>query len=502
MKKAISILITLVLLMSLAVPAFAVDTDGKITITGASKGNTYSIYKILDLSFLDATGTEPAKYSYVAKAPWLEFFQAQTAYVTLDSGNHVSWVAGADVAAFAKKALEFAKEKNIKPETGHTIAATTDGQPLVFENLELGYYLIDSTMGALCGLTTTDRQVEVSAKNGVPTLDKNVQEDFYVENSASNTWFDQNTADIGQRVDFEVSINVHPGAENYIFHDKMSEGLTYGGIIPGDLKHLDHSEGTTVTIPDSYYVVKSGVDCADGCTFHIEFTKAFCDHLAVNDKILIRYWATLNEKAIVGGAGNTNEAYLSFGENSNHTTTPSVTVTYTYGFDLLKINGQRNLLDGAIFQLYNKASGGDPIKLIKIEDYAIPGGGTCPQYRLAKPDEAGAVDTFEVDGGRIRIVGFDNGEYFLQETVAPDGYNMLLSRESFTITDGNLDATLGADGKPATGTGVQIMNLSGNVLPGTGAMGTLLFTALGGAVVTGSGVLLVTKKRVSKYEDD
>ena len=488
MKKALSILIVLALMMSLAIPAFAAG-DGKITITGVHKGNTYAIYKILDLSHTVIGGED--KYSYTVKEPWKAFFTSAEAapYVSVDAGNHVTWKPSADAAAFAKLALAYAKANSIAALASQT--ASSDGVDLVFDGLELGYYLIDSTMGALCGLTTTDPYATVNAKNGVPTLDKQVQEDSIAANpGAGSPWFDHNTADIGQEVFFEVTINVHAGAENYIFHDVMSAGLTYNGV--DSIVHMDTSAGTTTDVPASYYTLKES-GCTDGCTFEIVFTQTFCDHLEINDKIVIKYSAILNENAAVGASGNENTAKLSFGENSHYETSPSVTKTYTYGFDVVKVDGSKTLLNGAKFELYNQETGGTPIQLFKKSEGV---------YRLAKAGEAGAITEFEVKDGKIRIEGFDNGAYYLEETKAPEGYNLLLTRQKFTIADTNLDMTLGADGKPSTGTGIQVVNLSGNVLPETGAMGTLLFTALGGAVVTGSGVLLVTKKRVSKYEDE
>ncbi len=486
MKKAISILITLVLLMSLAVPAFAAGTG---TITNTHKGNAYSIYKMLDLSHTVIAGED--KYSYTVKEPWKAFFTSAAAapYVAVDSGNHVTWNASADAAAFAKLALAYAETHGISAVASQTSAA--DGVNLEFTGLELGYYLIDSTMGALCGLTTTDPNATINAKNGVPTLDKQVEEDSIAGTpGAGNPWFDHNTADIGQVVNYEVTINVHSGAESYIFHDKMSAGLTYGGV--NSITHVVTSSSTSTPVPSEYYELKTS-GLSDDCTFEIVFTQEFCDHLKTNDKIIIKYWATVNENAVIGGTGNVNEAKLSFGDDSSYETLPSITKTYTYGFDVVKVDGTKTLLNGAKFELYTQETGGEAIKLIKKSEGV---------YRLAKSGETGTITEFEVKDGKVRIEGFDNGEYYLKETVAPAGYNLLLTRQKFTIADSNIDVTMGADGKPSTGTGIQVVNLTGNILPETGAMGTLLFTALGGAVVTGSGVLLVTKKRVSKYEDD
>ena len=47
----------------------------------------------------------------------------------------------------------------------------------------------------------------------------------------------------------------------------------------------------------------------------------------------------------------------------------------------------------------------------------------------------------------------------------------------------------------------DIENKSGATLPETGGIGTTLFYVIGGLLVVGAGVLLVTKKRMGKAEN-
>ncbi|MBR1983867.1 MAG: LPXTG cell wall anchor domain-containing protein [Clostridia bacterium] len=119
-------------------------------------------------------------------------------------------------------------------------------------------------------------------------------------------------------------------------------------------------------------------------------------------------------------------------------------------------------------------------------------------YRRARADETGVE--IVVKNGEVRVVGFDNGTYYLEETEAPDGYNKLTAPQKFIISDANLDATFNGE-IYSTGSGVHVVNKTGSMLPETGGLGTLLFTVLGGTAALGTGVVLVTKKRVSKIED-
>mgnify|MGYP003306756043 CR=1 FL=1 len=92
-----------------------------------------------------------------------------------------------------------------------------------------------------------------------------------------------------------------------------------------------------------------------------------------------------------------------------------------------------------------------------------------------------------------------NGDNILEETVAPAGYNKLTSRQMLTIANANLDAIFDG-GTYSKGSGVQVVNKTGSMLPETGAEGTVLFITFGTIVVLGTGVLLVTKKRMGMIQ--
>ncbi len=483
MKKLITAMLALALLVVLAAPAFAAET-GTITINGIGSDATYEIYKLLDLESYDP---DSGAYSYKVNAAWTGFAQTEAAqaYITVDEAGYVTWVNGEDdasVAAFAKLALAYAKENGIAP----TQSSANEGEFVItdasgkFSNLELGYYLVDSTVGALCGLTTTNPDASINAKNGVPTVDKQVQED------STNQWGDKNTADVGQTVNFRTTISVHAGAENYILHDAMSAGLTFD-VNSVRVSHIQTGEGITSDVDASMYTVVTE-NLEDGCTFEVRFSQSFCDSLETNDKVIVYYSAMLNRNAIVASDGNPNEAWLEYGEE--HNTTHDATTTYTFGFDVIKTDSQNKLIDGAEFKIYDALTGGDEIGVVLMDDGVT--------YRRARADEEGT--SIVVKDGKVRVVGFDNGTYYLEETVAPEGYNKLTARQKFIIADGNLDSVFN-DGIYSTGSGVHVVNKTGTMLPETGGLGTTLFILIGGVMVICAGVVLVSKKRMSKIAE-
>ena len=210
----------------------------------------------------------------------------------------------ADPAAFAKAALAYAKEQTssiaedfkVAPEAtaGNTTSTVT------FDKLSLGYYLVDSSVGALCSLDTTAKEVEIEEKNGVPSVEKKVQED------STSKWESSNTADIGQTINFQTTITAQAGAQNYVLHDKMEKGLTFNNDI--NVK----KNGTDVDTSNYKLITNT----TDDCTFEIVFTQEFCDALNAKDTIIVTYSATLNENAKIGETGNTNEAKLEYGDKN------------------------------------------------------------------------------------------------------------------------------------------------------------------------------------------
>ena len=463
-KKLFAALLAAALVLAMAVPAFA-ETNapkGSITIDGTVSGETYTIYRMFKL---DSYNAESKTYSYTVESAWENFFKtgAGKDYIDLTNG-HPTWKAGVDstddsdtVAALAKAALTWAKVKGI---TG--TAETATGDTVTFFNLDLGYYLVDSSLGALCGLNTTTPNVTIKEKNGQPTIEKEVKN--------GDAWGTTNDAKIGDTVEFKITIHVEAGAQSYKVTDTMEKGLSFiSGSVKIDNETLNDNNAT-LTLKQN-----------DGDP---TFTLAFADSYVANkvgQDIVVTYTATLNENAVV--AGNKNSATLHY---SNKQTVNKETTTYTYEFDLLKVDGaDHKLLNGAEFKLYDAENGGSVIKVVPVA------GG----YRVANGDETGAVDTIKVDG-KVHISGLDKTTYWLEETKAPDGYNKLTERKPVNLTNGSNNTTLTSDTWSEADHGVAVENNAGAILPGTGGMGTTLFYVIGGGLMVAAVVLLVTKKRM------
>ena len=456
-KKLFAALLAAALVLAMAVPAFAETnaTKGSIKIDHTVSGETYTIYRMFKL---DSYNAESNTYSYTVEPAWETFFStgAGSSYIDLDSNGHPTWKTGADAAAFAKAALTWAADKKI---SGTKETAT--GGTVTFSNLDLGYYLVDSSLGALCGLNTTNPDATIKEKNEKPEIKKEVQ-------TSAGDWSSENNAKIGDTVEYKVEIKVADGAQKYTVTDTMSKGLTF------------NNSSLKVTANDAVTTDYTLTPTTNG--FTLVLPETYVSTLTKGTTILVTYNATLNKDAVIDGDGNTNEVKLGYGNHQN--TVPSKVTTKSYQFDLVKVDGTTNkLLDGAEFEL---ADGNTKLSFVKDAN---------GNYRVATTGEKDATTTITVKNGKVNIYGLAGKTYTLTETKAPGGYNKLVTSETVNLANGSKTHATIVDSVYKDG-GVVVENHAGTVLPSTGGMGTTLFYVIGGGLMVAAVVLLVTKKRM------
>lgn len=479
MKKLLNLVLVVALLLVGITPVFAAG-NGKITITNAENGKTYKIYEIL---YLESYNTEKGAYAYKATTTWKPFVESETGkkYFVTDAQGYVTWVKDADVTKLAVDAINYAKANanTITAEASQT--ATADGA-LIFENLELGYYLVDSTMGALCGLTTTKPEAQIIEKNTPPTIKKEVKED------STGNYGESNTAQVGDIIEFRTTIYAKKGAENYTLIDDMTAGLTLDStsivVTVGD---------TALTVGEDYNLITS----PNG--FTITFRKSYLDTITEDTTIVVTYKATLNADAVVGnvegeyGKGNDNKTVLEYGDN--HKTEYDETRTYTFSFDLVKTDSNDIQIEGAEFILLDKDKKQIPVVKVAGKDNT---------YRVALGNETGV----NIVAGHVTIEGLDVDTYYLKEVKQPDGYNKLANDIEVKMTANNNPATTESEEVVKEGVttitityvdgGIQVINTTGAELPSTGGFGTFMFILMGTLTVLACGILLTAKLRMSK----
>ncbi len=458
-NKIFSVILALALVFAMAIPAFAAG-DGKITITNAVKDQTYTIYKMFD--FVPVTGgdaeSEQGFYTIAEGSPWEAFIAeggAGAAYLAKDASNGtIVWVGDntdARKAELAKLAVAYAKaNSNI---TSVSQKATADGM-VEFTGLDLGYYAIDSSLGAICGLSNTNKEYELHEKNEGPTLEKKIVE--------GDDLVDANNVAIGDTVTYQAKIKIGKGLKGYVMHDNMSAGLEYTGV-------------TSVTVDgapvaEANYTVKTADLCAD-CDFEIAFDDAYTATIG-GKEIIVTYTAELTDAAVVGSTGNPNTAKLEYiNETTTEYTPEDIVITYTTKLVVDKVDGEGKPLTGA-------------------------------EFTLTDANNNKYTATVSEDGTVFTWTGLKEGTYTLEETKVPAGYN---KAENVTI---EIECTEPDEVKSAADTATwvdssngiyetTVKNLTGSLLPETGGIGTTIFYIVGALLVVGAAVLLISKKRMA-----
>ena len=475
------------------------QNNGSITINNAKAHETYKIYRILDLDSYNYTEGNPEKenYSYTYKqngnntTEWKKFVDDNTG----EKGNKFFDVTdGKYVTAKTTNGAEIAKAALALVTSNKSIQADDQQTPVVdktitFENLPLDYYLVESSVGALCNLKTTNPSQTIEIKYTEPTVVKKID-------VAENERVDIKTVNVGELVNYEVKITIGNGAKNYVFHDKIDTGLKYAEIV-ANMPHVDvttnHVKNTVggknnYLNPDPNSEITLNYDDEKKNSFTLKFEDSFIQKLDEGDVITLTYHAMVTEDAPMDKAIK-NIAYLNYG--NNQTAKEDYTSVFTYKVPVwkytIKDNNKDNKvgLPGAKFKLYNNKSCTDIVPL-KQEN-------TTNEYIYTAGNETYSLTSDT--NGELVIKGLAAGEYYLNEIEAPNGYNKLTKPIKITLSHDNGNKQIEVEGTEGYVTQVDVENKTGSILPSTGGMGTTLIYLVGGALVLGSGFVLANKKR-------
>lgn len=508
MKKLIAVMLTFVMAFAMAATVFAAD----INISGGATGSEYEAYKLLN-----ATDGGDGKYSYTLNDKYADAIEK----VTKKTGatQIVEYISGLKDNADAIRRFAddvYAKIKTQKLESDYT----TNNKNNKFENVEQGYYLIAETKTgnsqdtySLVMLNTAGKtDINVTTKEGVPTLEKKIKEKND-STGAETGWQDGADYDLEDEIPFKLTGTVSAKYASYktyyyAFHDTMSSGLTF---LPDSVEVKVDNNGTETSVAKSAYKVEKE-NLTDGCSFEVIFNdlkKIENVTVTATSKIVVEYKAKLNENAVIGSDGNPNEASLEYNNNPYYEgegkpdetgkTPKDKVIAFTYKLVANKVDKDNKTLSGAGFTLYKFDN--------TANDYVKVG-------NEIKGTTENPITTFTFER-------LDAGKYKLVETTVPDGYNKAEDLEftvegtyetdstnpkfkDLVIKDKEGNTTISGENKVFTvnlaegSFNTNVVNVSGTALPTTGGMGTTIFYIIGAILIIGSGVLMITRRRMGK----
>ena len=533
-KKLLAALLAVAMVCAMAIPAFAENSEGDVDshhtysafqiFKGDVEGNNIKDFKISNVDWgSNIINNSDDFLNKLREADTIGplFTNAKSAQEVLAVISQ--WHDSDDNSiAFARFVCHYLYSNDANP----TYVVRAGSNALTIPEAKAGYYLfVDTTdfskddsyhsyNSFLLMVTKGNWNVPITPKAEKPTVEKKV----YDNPDGTSTGGFGSSADhaINEKFQFQLTATL-PDSTNraydyydkysVIFHDTLSEGITYDGPdsvviksnghtydIPKDspkynvdVSHLESDHSFVVSIPD----VKT-------CVEDPEF------NLNNGATITVTYTAHLNDNAFVntasGSTENKNSVRLQYSNNPrpddeywgytpNYTPESEVYV-YTYQLNNTKLAETENgtPLPGAGFRLYSDADYKNEVKLYQDGEFYYP-------IKDATDKNKEAVEMKSAANGQFNVKGLDAGTYYLKETTTPADFTPCSVIPPVTITANHNGNHVELDSSKLSTTIIN-KKAGGITLPSTGGIGTTLFYVVGGGLMVAAIVLLVTKKRM------
>ena len=530
-KKLLAALLAVAMVCAMAIPAFAENSEGDVDshhtysafqiFKGDVEGNNIKDFKISNVDWGSNIITNSEDFLAQLKAAERIGGQFEGATTAQDVLKVISrWHdSDDDSIAFARFVCHYLYSNDANP----TYVVRAGSNALIIPEAKAGYYLfVDTTdfskddsyhsyNSFLLMVTKGNWNVPITPKAEKPTVEKKV----YDNPDGTSTGGFGSSADhaINEKFQFQLTATL-PDSTNraydyydkysVIFHDTLSEGITYDKDDELDSVVIK-SNGNPYNITDSSKYTIDTTDLESQNSFVVNIDVKACAKDAGFDlnngaTITVTYTAHLNDEAYVNTAGgstsNINKVYLTYSNNpkdeSSIGKTPESTPVYVYTYQLNNTKHQDTekgpALEGACFRLYSDEACTDQseVQLYQKDGFYYP-----IKDVLGKE----AVEMKSAANGTFNVKGLDAGTYYLKEITPPDGYSACKVIPVTIKADHSRNDQVNLEGSNLTNDIVNI-KAGGITLPSTGGIGTTLFYVVGGGLMVAAIVLLVTKKRM------
>lgn len=483
-KKLVVFLLTLVLTLGLfPMSVFASPTPitnastASIKVNDAVKNDVLEAYKVIDITYNETTN----QLSYAWNTNFANYFAGKTVedFAALNEDDLKNLLAGLPA---------YIATNSISPVDTQTVAA---GGTATFANLAMGEYFIrptSSTSVYQLMLQKIEPEVENSSYvlKDVPFSAKH--EEVTIKKTADKTSVTKN-----EKVAYTVTVDIPTYSaeatdKTFSVSDLLTDGLTIDAdsikvqIDGTDVEAAAYTLDTTAT---DTYTFKLSVD-----------TQKYTDNWSTygGKQLVITYTATLNaDDTTEVNTPETNTAtfdysYYPYVTDSHKQITKTVDVTtFAIKIDKYDKDNTSKKLSGAKFDLYRTVTQADVdagITTVTIPHTEIQG--ILLESGLTDANGSATFAKYEANGSKY--------DYYLVETKAPSGYNILSNAEKVNFTDEEAEANAGVYT-------VEVPNSSGITLPITGGEGIVLFSVIGIVFMGGAVFLFIMTRKKAKAND-